>query len=267
MVPEIQWQPSPYFEQLGIYRGQLNWSVGQNFSLVLLHELQSLEDHWENSEVLEEVYKKRALLKSEWSWNYGNQILGLTFGRERLVAGELMRAGGYASFTLDDAWQIYGDIVARETVRKGSLKTLSVGGLRYTFSNGMELRLEGINNDAGLTKAERQAQELLISRLPDRTLLGLSRDRAESLQGKHYVYGGFRWANPPGLRGVENPLFFLRALHALSDASTSLLGGMELGFGGRYTLAFYGALTPGPKDGELARIYRNLMGLTAKVAF
>ena len=263
-IPEIQWQPSPYFETPGIYRAQMNLTLGQNYSLILLQEFQPLKDHYENYVQPDEVYKKRALLKSEWSWNYGSQILGLTFGRERLAAGNLNRAGLYGSITASDAWQFYLDAVARET--KQDWKSLSVVGARYTFENGIELRGEGIFNQAGLKKSERLAQEKFLSLLSDRTLFELAKDRSQSLLGKKYLYFGFRWANPPALKGIENPVFFVRSLYSL-DHSASLLAGAELGFRGRYTLSFYGAKALGAKDGELGRLYRNLVGIATKVAF
>lgn len=268
-VPEIQWQASPYFEQLGVYRGQANISVGQDFSLILMQEAQPLPDRLDSRDpVSPEVFRKRALVKAEKSWENGNFILGVTGGRERRRAGELWRAGAYASWTINDAWQFYADGVGREMVRGGAWKQLSVLGLRYTFENGAEFRLEGIQNGQGLKRAERLQQETLVSRLSDLALAELIEERGQMLQGKEYAYAAFRWANPSFLPGnFQTPILFLRGLHSLSDHSTSIIGGMEVGFLGYFSTAVYGAVATGPENGELKKLYDGMVGVAGKVTF
>jgi len=266
-VPEIQFQPSPHFEQLGLYRTQANWSVGQSFSLVALHEIQPLHDHEENYVVKDEVYRKRALLKGEFSWNYGSQIVGVSLGQERLRAGELKRGGLYSTFTLSDAWQLYLDSAQKEQAKGGRWKNLSVAGLRYTFESGLEARLEGIFNQAGLSKSEKTAQEILLTRLSDYALYELSFEKAQSLLGRRYLYGGVRWSNAPFFSGVHNPTFYFRTLRSLTDSSASWIFGMDLGLGDRSVLSFYGSVVTGVLNSELSVMYRNLMGVALKVTY
>lgn len=269
-VPEIQFQPSPHFEQLGLYRAQANWSVGQSFSLVAMQELQPLRDHEENYVIKDEVYRKRTLAKGEFSWNYGSQILGATLGQERLRAGLLKRGGIYSSLTLSDAWQFYFDGVQKEQSKGGKWKNLSVAGLRYTFENGLEIRMEGIYNQAGLTKSEKASQELLLARLSDYALYEISFEKAQSLLGRRYAYGGIRWTNAPlflGVKGVHNPTVYLRTLRSLTDSSASWIGGLDLGLGDRSILSVYGSVVSGALNSELSVMYRNLLGLALKVTY
>jgi hypothetical protein len=267
MVPEIQWQPSPYYEQLGVYRVQANLSAGQDFSLILINEFQPLPDRLDSrSEVVPESFRKRALAKAEWSWDSGNYILGFTGGRERLQPGELWRGGAYGSITISDAWQIYGDGVARETAN--TWKSFSVLGVRYTAEGGAEFRLEGIHRGEGLTRDQRANQALLFSRANDSTLAALLAAQFERLQGREYAYAAFRWANPPFLPGnFQTPILFLRALHSLSDHSTSFLGGVEVGFLGYFSTTLYGAVATGPTGGELKNLYDGMFGVAGKVTF
>jgi len=267
MVPEIQWQASPYFEQLGVYRGQASLSAGQDFNLILIHEFQPLPDRLDSrAEVIPESYRKRALAKAEWSWVNGNYILGFTGGRERLQPGELWRAGGYGSITISDAWQIYADGVARETAT--SWKSFSVLGVRYTAESGAEFRFEGIHRGEGLTREERAAQAQVFSLASDSVLASILAAQYERLPGREYAYAAFRWVNPPFLPGnFQTPILFLRALHSLSDHSTSFLGGVEVGFLGHFSTTLYGAMATGPTSGELKNLYDGMFGVAGKVTF
>jgi hypothetical protein len=267
-VPEIQWQASPYFEQLGVYRSQANFTWGQGFSLILMGELQPLGDNWSSDSALPEVFRKRSLAKAEWSWDNADKILGLTAGRERRLPGELWRAGLYGSWTLDDAWQLYGDGAAREERPGGPWKPLTVLGARYTSEGGAEFRLEGIHNGSGLSRRDRVLQEALLGQVGEIALRELIEERGQSLPGREYLYAGFRWANPPFFPATfQTPVLWLRALHSLSDHSTSWIAGSEVGFLGSFSTTVYGALATGPGGGELRRLYRSLVGVAGKFVF
>jgi hypothetical protein len=268
-APEIQWEASPYYEQLGVYRGQASFSLGQNFSLIGMQELPPLPDHWASRDpVVPEAFRERSLLKAEWNWDNSNYVLGLTAGRDRLAAGRLWRAGAYGSWTVNDAWQFYVDEALREQTEEGAWKLLGVGGARYTFPGGAELRLEGIYDGEGLSRAERDSQAASLAAGSDLFLTRLLADKQDTLPGRGYVYSAFRWSNAAFLPSwLEAPTFSLRALRSLSDHSSSLLAGLEAGLSENLSASVYGALAAGPADGELKSVYTGLVGMAGKWSF
>jgi hypothetical protein len=166
-APEVQWQPSPYFEQLGVYRGQWNFSVAQAFSFVIMHELSTPGDHWSNRTLEAETYRRRWLGKAEWNWDNTNKVVGLVGGQERDQQGNTVRAGVYGNWTLSDAWQLYLDAVNRQLAESGhDWCTLGVMGVRYTFPGGAEIRAEGIHNGSGASRGANDTRRALYLHCP-----------------------------------------------------------------------------------------------------
>jgi hypothetical protein len=272
LAPEIQLEPSPYFQQLGYTRAQANFTFGQGFSLVAAAELPPLPDHWSTNsngrEAPPEAFRKRSFAKAEWNWDNANKVLGLVGGQERRAAGELWRAGAYGSLTLSDAWQIYFDGVMRQGAPGQGWKPFAVAGARYTLEGGAEFHLEGIRNETGFTRAERRAAEATLSGLGDLTLRELLADRATTLLGRNYAYLSFGWPNASFFPSwAQTPVVYVRALHSLEDHSTTALLTTEVGFKDYYTVGLYGALAAGPRGSEMRQLYDGLLGLVGKVSF
>ena len=268
LAPEIQLQASPYFEQLGYYRAQANFTIGQNISIVGAAELQALRDRWADEDPLREAFKKRSFLKIESAWDNSNRVLGVVGGQERKAAGELWRAGAYGSYTLNDAWQFYFDGVLREIKPGSEWRRLLVMGARYTFENGAEVHLEGIENQAGYSPSQRRLLESSISSFSDASLRDVLLDRGTSLFGKGYAYASFGWPNPSFFPSwAQTPVLHVRALHALSDHSSLLMAASELGFRDHYTLALYAAFGMGAADSEMRQVFNRLGGFVVKYAF
>jgi hypothetical protein len=268
-APEIQWQPSPYYEQLGVYRGQWNFSWGQGFSFLVLHEFPSLRDHWSSGSAPQrEPFRYRWLGKAEWNWNNTNEVLGFVGGQNNGPEGRTGRLGGYGSWTINDAWQVYYDSIWRQVApQSNDWKPFGVAGARYTFPGGAEVRLEGIHNGAGQDKPGLDRNRALLSRLPDSVLATLNGQRDATLLTRDYVYGAFRWSNPAFLETLlNNPSFAVRALESLTESSGSLLGSFETGLGSRYSLALFAQFALGPPGGEMRQVYDRLAGVALKAA-
>lgn len=267
MLPEIVWQASPYYEQLGVYRAQSNLSIGQSFSWVTAVELPSLRDSLETKKEARERFAKRWFTKAEQSWNHANQVLGLVAGQERIALGSAWRGGAYGSWTLSDAWQLYADAAWRKSIAS-KWNALSVAGARYTFENGAELRLEGIYNQAGSTRAElkRANQSLLFFSKKDLTTLYEA--RRASLLSKHYLYSGFRWVDPSfASTWLTNPGFGIRALHSITDHSTAVLGNFEAATSDWLSASIFYSIGFGEQDSEMRKIYDGTVGLGFRAAF
>lgn len=272
LAPEIQLEPSPYFQQLGFTRAQANLTFGRGFSFVVAAELPPWPDHWESGpdsrRAPAEVFRKRSFAKAEASWDNANKVLGLVGGFERRAAYQLGRAGAYGSLTLNDAWQIYFDGALREGAPGEGWRPYVVAGARYTLNNGAEFHLEGIRNESGYTSAARRAAEAGLSGLGDLTLRELLVDRATTLLGRDYAYLSFGWPNPAFMPSwAQTPVIYLRALHSLADHSTTALLTTEIGFRDHYTVGVYGALAAGPPGSEMRQVYDGLLGLVGKVSF
>ncbi|RZA06436.1 MAG: hypothetical protein EOP11_10400 [Proteobacteria bacterium] len=263
LAPEIQLEPSPYFQQLGYTRAQANFTLGQGFSLVVAGELRPLPDHYGTREIPAEAFRKRSFAKAEWNWDNANKVLGLVGGRERRAAGELWRAGAYGSLTLSDAWQLYFDGAWREANLSGAGDPFVVAGARYTLESGAEFHLEGIRNEgAGKNRGGG------VSGYGDLTLSELLVNRGTALLSKNYAFLSFGWPNAPIFPAwVQTPVIYLRALHSIGDHSTAMLLTSEIGFRDHYTLGIYGAAGLGPKASEMRQIYDGLVGLVGKINF
>ncbi|RZA05385.1 MAG: hypothetical protein EOP11_12955 [Proteobacteria bacterium] len=263
LAPEIQLEPSPYFQQLGYNRAQANITIGQGFSLVAAGELQPLPDHFGTREFPAEVFRKRSFAKAEWNWDNANKVFGVVGGRERRAAGDLWRAGAYGSLTLSDAWQLYFDGAWRESRPGGGGDPFVVAGARYTLEGGAEFHAEGIRNQgAGRNRAGS------VSGYGDLTLSELLVNRGTALLNRDYAFLSFGWPNAPIFPSwAQTPVLYLRALHSIGDHSTALLFTTEIGFRDHYTVGLYGAAGFGPNASEMRQIYDGLLGFVGKINF
>lgn len=146
---------------------RVNASAGKTLSVVLLAELTAPPDTF----VFGETFGPRGQAKLEWSEEGGRGLIGVTGGigaRQRPFFGE------YAQWQVTDGLSVYADashstqrhawypvlgeagfsFVHRESTDWKRLYTMAVGGLRYTFESGADVRAEVLLNDAGWTRDE-----------------------------------------------------------------------------------------------------------------
>jgi hypothetical protein len=226
-----------------------SFTPSNSFSEILLVELSG------NGDPEPEPYErhaKKALLKSELSWNGGSEYAGLVLGwRDRFGAwaGEYLnveplegltlyadashQAGSLAFYPGSDS---SGRYLQFSQSRRGQsrLYTFAAGGARYAFENGNDWRLEYIFQEAGYTSGEiRGSRAALLSRDPLQLLMLASRGEVASrngldFPGRQYLYSSARFPNAFGTRDWN---LYARALRSLQDSSSSVLGSSECAVG------------------------------------
>ena len=146
---------------------RVNASAGKALSVVLLAELTPPPDPF----VFGETFGPRGQAKLEWSEATGRGLIGVTGG---IGTRQWPFFGEYAQWQITDGLSVYADashsaqrlawypelgdagfsFVHRESTDWKRLYTMAVGGLRYTFESGADVRAEVLFNDAGWTHDE-----------------------------------------------------------------------------------------------------------------
>jgi hypothetical protein len=152
----------PLYAVRGKHLVRVNLSSGQALTAVLLAEV---EPSGEAPFVAGAPFDRKAEAKLEWASPSGRGYLGLTGG-----AGQVSRGffGEYGALSLTDGLSVYADAVHQagseawvpvelpggaagfaQAGRLRGLRTLAVGGVRYTFAGGADLRFEYVFDEAG----------------------------------------------------------------------------------------------------------------------
>ncbi len=246
-----------------------SYAPSNSFSEVLLLELSG------NGDPEPEPYErhaKKALLKSELSWNGGSNYAGLVLGwRDR--NGTWL--GEYLSIEPLEGLSLYTDLShqagslaydptqlagGRYTVfsqsRRGEnrLYTFAVTGARYAFENGNDWRVEYLFQEAGYSPAQTgEARAALLSADPLQLVFlspkaGAAARNGLDFPGRHYLYSSTRFPNSFGYRDCT---LLARVLRSLQDSSTSLLASSESSVGDNGTFIVSLAASLGQEAGEL----------------
>jgi len=165
---------------------RLNWSSGQFFNLVTMAEYEA------QPQSMPKLYSgRRMLVKPEFSWNNGASFIGFV-----LAGAEKQRFpffGEYLSYNFNDALTAYIDaaqlkgsdmlrpVSATVPTQFGEMKVMvfdqnelqddSINheillGLRYTFENGAELKIENLYKSSGLSAAEVDKVQIIEKTTP-----------------------------------------------------------------------------------------------------
>ena len=146
---------------------------------------------------------------------------------------------------------VAGEFVQSE-VNSKEVYPLAVGGLRYAFENGADLRLEGLYEHAGYTKMQKDdALTLALEKSPNLPQnLAYYRSNGTLLTGRRFSYVSLRKAD----WGYKNGMSLsLRALTSLSDSSSRFLSLFESSITDSMTLLLYFSYAHGAQDTELNR--------------
>lgn len=273
----------PLFVTEGRHLVRVNASAGRAWSAVALLEV---ADNGVRPFVAGEPFAPRGLLKAEYLSDSGAHYVGVVVGGG---AGERPWFGEYAQVTPLENLTLYVDashgrgsrawypkelppfgVPVFERDRLGSrwLRTLAVGGARYDFDGGAELRGEFVWNDAGWTADElRLAQRAASVVAPGEEGAGagpvwLAPYLAPGLEflGRRLAYASLRVPDlPPGKRLQLS----LRYLHSLTDNSGA--GFLTASFDASDTTVIFLSLlaTRGSEFGEFARTVRGTLTLAA----
>ena len=196
-LQNFQWGPSELmspsnrlFHEIGVFRDplysvrgkhllRLNLSAGRQWSLVALGELGARCDAPFRGGA---PCRRGAQAKVEYTTASGAHYVGLTAG---VRGGEPPWAGGYAAFELPAGVSLYADFSVQQgsqawypvdgaagrlafdtSDRRGELRGLALGGVRYTHSGSFDARLEVLGHGAGYTRAQVSVAPLAVAADP-----------------------------------------------------------------------------------------------------
>jgi hypothetical protein len=294
-LQNFQWGPAelvspsnPIFHATGFYRDpvyvvrgrqlvRVNLSSGREWSAVLLAEV---GENGEGAFVYGEPFEPKAQAKLEWQSPRGDLSAAVTAGASQrsrgwfgeyatvpLVAGlsayvdAVHTVGRRAWYPVEDP--VLGASFAQSGMETRSLRTTALGGVRYAFENGNDLRVEYLFDEAGWT----DGQLGLAVRAAAPTAIdprGLPRylDPGFELLGRHLVYASL---SLPDLPPRERTRLQARILASMTDGSgvafvTASYDATEA------VVAFLSlSATHGAADGALSRLTRGAALLGASV--
>lgn len=269
----------PLYVVRGRHLARVNLSAGRAWSGVLLVEL---GDNGERPFVAGEPFEPKAQAKLEWSDPGGRGYVAVTGGAGKTSRGFF---GEYASLSVGDAFSVYADAVHQvgsrawipvetapgvarfeRALADAGLRTLALGGVRYGFAGGADLRLEYLFDEAGWTPrrlelAERAAA-VLAGAPPAPGAIGPWLDPGYELVGRQHAYASLSVPDlPPG----DRTAIAVRYLVALEDGSGALFATASHDATDAVVLFASVTATHGSDHGALARLARAsaLVGATA----
>ena len=285
LFPDLIVKPEPYYEVKGLTIARFNYTAGP-WTWVTIAELQPLKDYsYELDPNYQEFSQQRLLTKIEATFNGDADAVGLTLGSRVRDEKTMPLAGLYATYTPNDAWQVYTDTLlgqgsdtpevtdqgvsfARAT--DGNLYVFSLAGVRYTFVDGTEVRLELIHNQFGFSKTEQSKllDTMKTGGIAQLAALGVAHSQRSPLYGQNYVYGAVRWLGPARFLGIfQSPIVALRGLYSVDDGSSSVFSTFEGGLTDNMTFYAFAGATGGAEDTDLRRLTDGSGGIALKYSF
>lgn len=246
---------------------RVNLTSGKSFSAVLLAELL---DNGEPAFVAGAKFDPKAALKLEWVAPSGRGYLGITGGGGKVSRGYF---GEYGSIELVDGLSIYADAVHQagseawvpvkrddgtvafeQPNRLAGLQTLVVGGVRYTFTDGTDIRVEYVFDQAGwdrpqLGLANRAAAAFPPT--PDQAAAVAAWQRPGfEIIGRHLVYLSMSFVELPPWKRTR---LQVRAMEAVEDASMGFFGTVSYDAAEWAVVYLSASWSKGAVDSALAR--------------
>ena len=256
-----------------IARANVSWT--KNLTTVLMSETERNKDAGEFRS--DEVFQTRALMKHEINWNSGADYFGVVYGAPETGSPWF---GEYFNLSLFDGLAIYADAAHQKNseawypmiedsataagqkvviMRQSKLyddKTYSlvVGGLRYSFEGGSDLRLEYLGHTAGWTMDDNVNAKAALDtkrplQLPDYKT-NLKRILRPGLDYRGQNYGMVSLRVPDALRFKDLTLYG-RMMLSLVDNSSSIYGSIEYGFWSSSTFVLSAYATQGAPESDL----------------
>jgi hypothetical protein len=259
----------PLYVVRGKHLVRVNASAGKAWSAVVLAEVGS---NGEAPFVAGQPFEPKVEVKLEWAARDGATYLGLTGGAGQRSGGFF---GEYGVLPLGDAISLYADAVHRGRLEAwcpaagdaggatfarcpaGGLRTLALGGVRWTFEGGADLRLEYAFDEAGWSDAALALAARAASgggAPPSPAAVAAWLDPGFELLGRQHLYASLRLPDlPPGGRVVAQ----LRYLAALEDGSGAAFGTLSYDATDAVVLFASALATRGPDHGALSRLVRG----------
>jgi hypothetical protein len=256
-----------------IARINLTWL--KNLSTILMTETEATKGASEFR--AEEIFETRSLLKNEISWSDGSEFIGVVFGAAETGSPSV---GEYFNIELFDGLSFYGDATHRKQsqawypvveksatdpnknvvqLRQSRLHdqvtySTAIGGLRYSFEGGSDLRLEYLAQNSGWTKEQNKNAMLALDTRNPLQLADYEHNLKRSLKpgleyrGQRYAMVSLRWAE---VASIKDFTIYGRALRSLSDFSSKYYETAEYGFGSSSTLILQCLTAIGAEDTDL----------------
>jgi len=256
----------PLYLVYGKHLARANLSFGGAWTAVVLAEVGPSRGA---PFVAGEPFEPKGQAKVEWSAPGGRGYAALTAG-----AGSRSRGffGEYGSVSLTDGLSIYVDAVHQmgsrawypvedgtgrpsfaQTATGAGLRTLALGGARYTFEGGTDVRLEVLFDEAGWTSAQLALASRAASGGPSAQALSAWADPGFEILGRQHAYLSFRIPDlPPSRRSAVQ----LRYLASLEDGSGAVFGTVSHDAADAVVLFASAAATHGSEHGALSRLVR-----------
>ncbi len=256
----------PLYVVRGKHLARVNLSAGRAWSAVLLAEVR---DSGEAPFVAGEPFEPKAEAKLEWSDPGGRGYAAVTAGAGRDSRGFF---GGYASLAIGDAFSIYADSVTQKGSRAwfpvddgaggarfehalagARLRTLALGGVRYTFGGGTDLRLEYLFDEAGWDVARLRLAERAAAAPPAPGAVEAWLDPGYEVVGRQHAYASL---TVPDLPPRKRTTLAVRYLAALEDGSGAVFATASYDATDAVVLFASGTTTHGGDHGALSRLAR-----------
>ncbi len=274
LFPEILTRTEPFYEVRGRTMARVNLGLGTEWSWVTMAELNPLEDeNFENDASVKDTSLNRIQSKLEYAWDNAGKMVGLTVGKLDLADETLVTGGGYGSYAINDAFQIYTDFVLQKDPQAADFGTdaiafYGIAGVRYTSATGTEFRLEQVRNGFGKSRKELDDIRAYLNdpstRLEALSTLGFSR---AALPGRDYVYGAFRYSSQATVANVfRQPMLSIRSLVSLNDGSSFSSMAFEAGLSDWLTLYVFGGMAAGNADSELRQVVNHTIGMALRAS-
>ncbi len=259
-----------------IARANLSWT--KNLTTILMSETDQVNDI--NAFRAEETFQTRSLMKHEVNWNSGADYLGVVYGAPEKGSPWI---GGYFNLSLFDGLTLYGDasqqrsseawypvletssLVSTQKVvqlRQSKLYdqktyTIAVGGLRYSFEGGSDLRFEYLANSAGWTKDDNKNASIALDTTRNLQLTDYKTNLKRALlpgleyRGQKYALISLR---VPDALTFKDLTLYARAMRSLNDFSSIYYGSLEYGFWSASTLIVSAFMSQGSAETDLRGI-------------
>ncbi len=256
----------PLYVVRGRHLARVNLSFGRAWSAVLLAEVR---DNGEAPFVAGAPFEPKAEAKLEWSDPGGRGYAAVTGGAGRDSRGFF---GGYASLSIGDGLSIYGDSVTQVGSRAwyavddgagaarfehalagAGLRTLALGGVRYTFAGGTDVRVEYLFDEAGWTVERLRLAERAATAPPAPGAVEAWLDPGFEVVGRQHAYASL---TVPDLPPRKRTTVAVRWLEALEDGSGAVFGTASYDATDRVVLFASATGTWGPDHGALSRLAR-----------
>lgn len=271
----------PLYVVRGRHLARVNLSAGSAWSAVVLAEVAAND---EPPFVAGEPFEPKAEAKLEWTPRGGGPYLGVVAGAGRRSRGFF---GEYASLPVTDGLSLYADVVHTAGTRAwypvedgaggagfaqrstgAGLRTLALGGARYTFASGPDLRIELVFDEAGWTEAElalaARAASGSAGTPPSPAALAAWLDPGFELPGRRHAYVSLRLPElPPG----DRLTVAARYLAALEDGSGAAFVTASLDASDSVVVFASAIATHGPDHGALSRLVRGTATAGAVVSW